>query len=59
MIKRNGSTFRNLLIAVVLVALVYFIYLYNGVQSQLRKSEIVSEKLKRDRETLSSQLNGK
>lgn len=59
MIKRNGSTFRNLLVAVVLVALVYFIYLYNGVQSQLRKSEIVSEKLKRDRETLSSQLNGK
>lgn len=57
MIKRNGSTFRTLLIAVVLVALIYFIYLYNGVQSSLRNSEIVSEKLKRDRESLSSQLN--
>ncbi|XP_029643771.1 keratin, type II cytoskeletal 1 isoform X3 [Octopus sinensis] len=57
MIKRNGAAIRNLLIAITLVSLMYFVYMYHDIQSRLRHSEIVSEKFKRDRESLSSQLN--
>ncbi|XP_052828163.1 Golgi integral membrane protein 4 isoform X3 [Octopus bimaculoides] len=57
MIKRNGAAIRNLLIAVTLVSLMYFVYMYHDIQSRLRHSDIVSEKFKRDRESLSSQLN--
>lgn len=57
MIKRNGAAIRNLLIAVTLVSLIYFVYMYHDTQSRLRHSELVSEKFKRDKDTLSSQLS--
>ncbi|KAK3575984.1 hypothetical protein CHS0354_023415 [Potamilus streckersoni] len=56
MTRRNGSIFKIIVVAVVLLLAVYFVYLFNDISGRLKDTERSAERYRREHESVSAQL---